>query len=108
MSGATLQVLSLLVERPTHDHYGLDICRATHLKGGTVYPILARLEKAGWVDSTWESIDPKVEKRHARRNYRLTSSGREFAREALEEAQRTIWRGWQPAPGMPQAGEAPA
>src|SRR6266496_4402063 len=85
MSGATLQVLSALLERPTDDHYGLDICRGTKLKGGTVYPILARLEAAGWVTSTWEDIDPKVEGRHARRNYRLTPSGWEFARQALED-----------------------
>lgn len=103
MSGATLQVLSVLAQRPTDDHYGLDICRATGLKGGTVYPILARLEKAGVVASMWEDIDPKVEGRSPRRNYQLTLSGRDFAREALEQAQRIIWRGWQPTPG-PQAG----
>jgi PadR family transcriptional regulator PadR len=108
MSGATLQVVSVLLERPTDEHYGLDICRVTKLKGGTVYPILARLESAGWVTSTWESIDPKVEGRHPRRNYRLTSSGWELARQALEDAQRTIWRGWRSAPGAPQTGETSA
>lgn len=105
MSGATLQVLSVMSERPTEDHYGLDICRATGLKGGTVYPILARLEKAGMVTSTWENIDPKVEGRSPRRNYRLTPSGWEFVRDALEQARRTIWRGWQPTPGIPQVGD---
>jgi DNA-binding PadR family transcriptional regulator len=104
MSGATLHVLSVLAERPTDAHYGLDICRATGLKGGTVYPILARLEKAGMVASTWEDIDPKVEGRSPRRNYYLTSSGYEFARQALEAAHRTIGRAWREAPDAPQAG----
>ena len=104
MSGATLQVISVLAERPTEEHYGLDICRATKLKGGTVYPILARLEKEGWVSSEWEDIDPKLQGRAPRRNYRLTPHGVQLAREALEAAQRSIWRAWRPAPGVPQAG----
>ena len=37
------------------------------------YPILLRLEHEGWVASHWEDIDPRAEKRPARRYYRLTA-----------------------------------
>jgi PadR family transcriptional regulator, regulatory protein PadR len=44
------------------------------LQPGTAYPILLRLEHEGWVASRWEDIDPRAEKRPARRYYRLTAS----------------------------------
>lgn len=36
--------------------YGFDIAEATGLRGGTVYPILRRLEAAGMVRSQWERV----------------------------------------------------
>ena len=72
---------------PGEHRYGLELSRATGLKSGTLYPILARLEDAGWVVSEWEQIDPSVEGRSARRYYRLTGEGRKNARAALQETQ---------------------
>lgn len=43
-----MAVLQVLMHRPV---YGLEIIRATDLPGGTVYPMLARLEAEGWVTS---------------------------------------------------------
>jgi hypothetical protein len=37
---------------------GLEICAAAGLASGTVHPILARLERLGWLESRWEDIDP--------------------------------------------------
>lgn len=35
-------------------HYGFDMMDATGLASGTVYPILRRLERRGFVSSKWE------------------------------------------------------
>ena len=53
------------------------------LSSGTLYPILFRLERAGWLSSRWEEIDPKAEGRPRRRFYRLTEEGKKLAKEAL-------------------------
>ena len=45
------------------------------LSPGTLYPILLRLESAGWFVSRWEAIDPVSAGRPRRRLYRLTPSG---------------------------------
>lgn len=79
MTLATLQVLATLLADPLGEHYGLELCRAAGLPGGTVYPILARLESAGWLVGAWEDIDEAAEGRRRRRYYRLTASGREWA-----------------------------
>lgn len=66
--------------------YGLAISRATGLKAGTLYPLLLRLEAAGWVEGRREEIDQRAEGRRARHYYRLTRAGRRVAREALASA----------------------
>ncbi|MEV7008896.1 helix-turn-helix transcriptional regulator [Streptosporangium sp. NPDC051022] len=40
-----------------------------------MYPILARLEQSGWVDSHWEVIDQKTEGHPRCRYYCLTRDG---------------------------------
>jgi DNA-binding PadR family transcriptional regulator len=54
---------------------GSEISRATTLASGTLYPILLRLEKAGWLASRWEEGDPSVLGRPRRRFYRITATG---------------------------------
>src|SRR3984885_10595644 len=74
----TLQVqlvLQALLRDPAREIYGLELSEETGLQPGTAYPILLRLEHEGWVTSRWEDIDPRAEKRPARRYYRLTASG---------------------------------
>ncbi len=87
----SLRVLKVFANAPLEEHYGLELCRAAELPGGTIYPILARFEQAGWLTSTWEQIDPVAAGRRPRRLYRLTSSGAEQARQALSEAQQTLF-----------------
>lgn len=74
---ATTDVLTaLLGERePT---WGLRIVGLTNRPAGSVYPILERLERAGWVESEWEEDPARSGPR--RRLYRLTADGAEAAR----------------------------
>ena len=82
----TLQV-QLTVRAMLDDHdrelYGLEIVEATGLPPGTIYPIMARLEGAGWVTSRWEETGPEAMGRPRRRYYRLTADGTAQARAAL-------------------------
>src|SRR6201987_5296246 len=77
----TLQVLKVLLTDPLDEHYGLEISRESGLPTGSIYPILTRLEAAGWVTSAWENIDESRQGRR-RRYYRLTAEG---AKSALDE-----------------------
>ncbi|MGH8904652.1 MAG: PadR family transcriptional regulator, partial [Egibacteraceae bacterium] len=69
------RVVLLFLRDPSERCYGLEIAREAGLQRGTLYPILNRLEHAGWVTSEWEAIDPSVEGRRPRRYYRLTDDG---------------------------------
>ena len=56
--------------------YGFDIMDATGLPSGTVYPVLGRLERDGYVRSKWESQSvAQRDKRPPRRYYEITASG---------------------------------
>jgi len=83
----TERVLAALLRDPSGPRYGLELGRETGLKSGTLYPILARLEGAGWVVSEWERIDPSVEGRRPRRYYRLTRTGEKVAHGAVRETE---------------------
>lgn len=86
MTLQTIAVLQVMLEAPTHAHYGLQIAGRTRLPTGTIYPILARLERAGWVSSNWETRDPAEMERPRRRLYTLTGHGAQAARAALADA----------------------
>lgn len=83
----TLKVLRFLLEKPRAGLSGAQISKVTKVGSGTLYPILARLEKAGWVAGEWESIDPRQAGRPRRRFYRLTAIGQNQARVALSDLQ---------------------
>ncbi|MEU5567439.1 PadR family transcriptional regulator [Micromonospora musae] len=80
-----VKVLSALLAEPDAERYGLDLMKLTGLPSGTVYPVLHRLQGARWVEADWETIDPAVAGRPARRYYRLTAEGATAARQALAE-----------------------
>jgi len=86
MTLPTPLVLRALLEQPMREMYGLEICAAAGLPSGTIHPILARLEQAGWLQSHWEAVDPKEKGRPRRRYYRLSPDGVELARDALARA----------------------
>jgi PadR family transcriptional regulator, regulatory protein PadR len=85
LSHQTLKVLKLLLERPRESLAGSDISRKTGMLSGTLYPILLRLEKAGWLISEWERLEPSEAGRPRKRFYRLSAIGYNKARAALIE-----------------------
>ena len=88
LTQATLRVLRyLLQDRVQRGHAGAEISAATRVNSGTLYPMLLRLEAAGWLASEWEQIDPRQAGRPRRRFYRLTGVGQTNASAALTELQ---------------------
>jgi transcriptional regulator len=85
---AELLILSLVEARPRH---GYEISKLIEQRSGgavrfyvaSLYPLLYRLEKRGWVEGRW--VEKAGQRR--RRYYRLTSEGRRVL-----ASQR---RGWQ-------------
>jgi PadR family transcriptional regulator PadR len=85
MSSETLRILGTMLEDPMAWHYGLGLSDAAGIASGTIYPMLARLEKAGWLESRWEEQGPDDEGRPRRRLYKLTGHGERAAVAELEE-----------------------
>lgn len=85
---AELLILSLVEDRPRH---GYDIGRLIELRSrgalrfnvASLYPLLYRLEKRGWIRGRW--IEKSGQRR--RRYYRLTPAGKRVL-----AAQREGWR----------------
>ncbi len=73
MSLQTMKVLDSLLGHPASS--GADVSRLTGLASGTLYPILLRLEEAGWLSSRWESGDPASLGRPRKRYYSVTAEG---------------------------------
>ena len=90
VTAAVAKVLAAFLAEPDADRYGLELMRATGHPSGTLYPILARLEDAGWVDSRWEEVAPADEGRPARRYYRLTPDGLAAARTEMAALYRQL------------------
>jgi len=84
LTAGVAKVLAAFLEDPAADRYGLDLMKATDMPSGTLYPILARLRAAGWVQADWEQTDPEAS-RPARRYYRLTPEGAVAARHGVAE-----------------------
>jgi DNA-binding PadR family transcriptional regulator len=83
----------------------LALAEASGFPSGTIYPILARLEAAGWVQSYWEQEEPTVLERPRRRMYQLTGAGAQAARVALAAVQQALGMPVRdlPSPPSPQA-----
>jgi PadR family transcriptional regulator PadR len=111
LTKATLAVLDVLLG-PGDELYGLKIAQRTGLATGSIYPVLARLERLGWVISEWEPGDP-ARRGPRRRFYRLTGEGLAQARRALDRYRRTTGRSIQlrnttgPATWFPRLDQRP-
>lgn len=77
------RVLRVFLDDPDVPRYGLELMKATGLPSGSLYPILARLERAGWVRSRRERIKKADKARPPRRYYELTAEGLAAARHEL-------------------------
>ena len=82
--------LTLVLNALRHDReewrHGYSISKETGIASGTLYPLLARLEDAGWIRARWED---SVRGRPPRRAYKLTAKGRGEAETLL--AARLEW-----------------
>ena len=87
LTAPALKVLKYLLEAPLEDRSGADLSRTLHIGSGTLYPLLARLEVAGWLTSKWEDVDPAEVGRPRRRFYRLSALGQARALKAINELQ---------------------
>ena len=85
MKPLSLSALAVLGAVSRSIRYGFDIMDTTDLPSGTVYPVLGRLERDGYVRSKWES--PTIaqrEKRPPRRYYEITASGSRALADSVE------------------------
>lgn len=82
-------VLSVMLDGPTYGYaiaQALDRAGLGTVKGGTLYPLLTRLEEAGWVAVEWRPGQAGP----GRKFYSLTSSGRaEAVRQGRQWAEFT-------------------
>ncbi|NNN31886.1 PadR family transcriptional regulator [Streptomyces sp. S3(2020)] len=89
----TVEVIKVLLASPPEaPAWGLKICEAADLGSGTVYPILERLAKQGWITS-FEETAPHPG-RPARRYYELTAAGRIAVNSALEARRKRHASRW--------------
>ena len=86
----TLKVLETFLESPSEELAGADVQKRASLASGTLYPILLRLESAGWLVSRWENIDPARAGRPRRRFYRITPGGQVRAAEIFAGFSRGV------------------
>jgi DNA-binding PadR family transcriptional regulator len=97
ITGPTLKVIGQILTASGSGISGAEISKATGVASGTLYPILFRLEKAGWVNSEWEDGDPSEMGRPRKRLYQLTATGAresKLAFHGLVPNGRLIWESW--------------
>lgn len=80
-----LLVLRAFTAAGGEERYGLQVIRLTGVPSGSLYPMLLRLEAAGWLTSRLEEPGPASEGRPLRRYYLLTEDGARQARAAVDK-----------------------
>jgi PadR family transcriptional regulator PadR len=83
---ATVAVLEIL-SQSDEPCWGLLIIKSSGKPAGSVYPILERLESAGWVSSAWEDDVTRTGPR--RRYYELTEDGARAAASTIRRMRST-------------------
>lgn len=83
------KIIAALLDDPTAWRYSLRLGAEAEVAPGTIYPLLAKLEKAGWLESRWEEADDESRRR---RLYRLTGAGQRCASAAPVECAPKIPR----------------
>lgn len=90
MTPQTLKVLAAI--QSAQRASGAQIGKESGLPSGTLYPILLRLEAAGWLRSEWELGDPATLGRPRRRFYQLTGVGAQCAAAEARDLEVSIGR----------------
>ncbi len=101
------KVLKIFLQDPSKSRYGFEIMRLTGLASGSLYPMLARLEEAGWLTRGKENIDPHAKGRPARLHYTITGAAAAASRLQLAELSDQ-YRPPAPAPARPRPHGRPA
>ncbi len=83
MTLAVARVLREFLADPSEPRYGYELMQLTGFPSGKLYPLLARLQRAGLLIREREDVDPAQVGRPARWMYRLSASGAESARHEL-------------------------
>lgn len=74
-------ILGTFLRSPTTPRYGYELLRDSGIKSGSLYPILGRFEKLGWIRG---SVESSPGGRPPRRVYEMTVEGVEPAQAALD------------------------
>jgi PadR family transcriptional regulator, regulatory protein PadR len=80
-------VVKIFLRDVAEPQFGFDLMQQLRISAGTLYPLLTRLRRAGWLAAETEDIDPKIAGRPARRYYTLTPGGAVAAVRALQQSQ---------------------
>ncbi|MBS0563163.1 MAG: PadR family transcriptional regulator [Proteobacteria bacterium] len=91
ISMLALRVLSLMAADVRSARSGADIGRTLKISSGSLYPLLAKLEKDGLVRSSWEDGDPSVLGRPRRRFYQISGLGFNVAQAELAAFAKPAW-----------------
>jgi hypothetical protein len=83
LSTKGLKVLHAFIDAGNAELSGSEIFERTGILSGTLYPILIRFKKAGWLTDRWEDGEPVELGRPKRRYYRLTGAGQIAYRQNL-------------------------
>ena len=87
LSAPTLKVLKMMLIDPRKGLSGAELSLGAKVGSGTLYPLLRRLEDAGWLRAEWEGIEPVEAGRPRRRYYWLTAKGQQSASAAFRDLQ---------------------
>jgi hypothetical protein len=71
----TARLVRVFLVGPTTPRFGFELMAAAELLSAELYPLLAQLERARWIEGRWEPTDPFAGRKHPRRYYRLTANG---------------------------------
>jgi DNA-binding PadR family transcriptional regulator len=74
------KVLKVFLEDPNQPRYGFELMKLTGMASGSLYPMLAKLEGAGWLTKGKEDIDPRAAGRPPRMHYKITGAAVSAAR----------------------------
>jgi PadR family transcriptional regulator len=89
LSPTAARVLSLFVDAPDREIFGLEVIKEAEIPSGSLYPILHRLEGLDLLRAEWESLETAVAAGHRpRKKYRLNPDAMERAAGLIAEVQK--------------------
>lgn len=108
LSRQLLEILAVMIEGREDDLHGRLIGKRAGVSSGTLFPILARLESAGWISSREEDGDPADLGRPRQRIYKLTGLGETAAREEIARLAAVLNRALDAEPFPRRVRQTPA